>query len=58
MTNAELEHSLLRILKAQNANGVLMVIITNQNRAEVIALLRDEIDDLPGKLRRMLKSSG
>lgn len=54
LTEREMENIVEHVLRAQDAAGVLMVHITRDDRAEVIAAFDSAFDmDLPTELRRL-----
>jgi hypothetical protein len=56
MTNANLEDMVAEVARSQDAAGVLMLIVTKNQRAEVIAAVTEHLDsDLPGMIERLVK---
>ena len=55
LTNREIEDIAARVLVGQDAAGVLVLIITKQERAEVVAALTDALDPdaLPGMIHKL-----
>ena len=53
LSNTELEELCMAVVRRQDAAGVLMLVLTHDSRAEIIAAFTEGVDDLPGKLRRL-----